>query len=54
MVDYLPLAEYKVYDDATLFLEMVDIKQASSKLCKDIREITIELVLYQNHARLAT
>ena len=53
MVDYLPLAEYKVYDHATLLLEMVDIKQASSKLCKNIREITIEL-LYQNHAWLAT
>ena len=35
MADYLTLAEYKIYDDATLFLEMVDIKRASSKFYKD-------------------
>ena len=48
MADYLTLADYKIYDNATLFLKRVDIKRASSKLCKDIRETTIELV-YQNH-----
>ena len=35
MADYLTLAEYKIYDDATLFLERVDIKRASSKFYKD-------------------
>ena len=35
MADYLTLADYKIYDDATLFLGRVDIKKASSKCCKD-------------------
>ena len=35
MADYLTLADYKIYDDATLFLERVYIKRASSKFYKD-------------------
>ena len=42
MADYLTLANYKVYDDDTLFLEKVDIKGSSSKSCKDSIETIIE------------